>query len=230
MDIDILIPIHLIDFVFLEENLNSIKMQTFKNYNIIITDETNTDDMYNFIIDYSKKNNMNINYHKSLLKGWSNNHNNGLKHCKSALIKILHYDNYFYHENALNDIVEIFKNDENIYWVVSTYIHNKNNILCDLHTPKYNDNILKGINTIGDPSCLTFKNKNILSFDVNLTWFVDCDYYYRLYNLYSYPHVLNNTNIVVRHHKKQTTLLCENNIELHNFEKKHIELTHSVLL
>jgi hypothetical protein len=230
MNIDILIPTHLNEIDFLEENLNSIKIQTFKNYNIIITDETETNDIYNFVINYSKENNININYYKSSLKGWSNNHNNGLKYCKSKLIKILHYDNYFYHENALSDIINVFETNPHIYWITSSYIHNKNNILCDTHIPNFNDNILKGFNTIGDPSCLTFKNENILYFDMNLTWLVDCDYYYRLNNLHGKPYILNTINIVVRHHLKQTTKLCENNLELINKEKNHLQSIHNLVL
>jgi hypothetical protein len=94
--------------------------------------------------------------------------------------------------------------------------------------PTYNDNILCGYNTIGDPSCLTFKNENIIYFDVNLTWFVDCEYYYRLYKLFGNPYILSNTpNVVIYEHPKQTTHLCENNLELIKNEKNHIKTIHN---
>ena len=227
MSIDIVIPIHIPEFKLLEKNLNSIKIQTFNNYNIIITDETNNNDIHNFVLKYNKINNLPIYFYKSPKKGWSNNHNNGLKYCQSNLIKILHYDNYFYNENSLLEIVNEFKKNKNINWLVTSYLHNKNDIICNLNNPYYNTNILSGLNTIGDPSCLTFKNENIIFFDTNLTWFVDCEYYYRLYNLYGDPHILNTPNIVVRHHDKQTTHSCENNLELINYEKNYIKIIYN---
>lgn len=225
MNIDIIIPVHLIEFEYLEQNLNSIKMQTFKNYTIIITDETDTNDIYNFLYEYNIKNNLPIQYYKSPLKGWSNNHNNALKYCKSNLIKILHYDNYFYTENSLLEIIEAFTNNE-IYWLLTPYIHSENNEIKDIHYPKYTTNILYGNNKIGDPSCLTIKNINVLNFNENLTWFVDCEYYYYLYNNCGLPYLLINPNIVIRKHEKQTTRLCENNEELKKRERDYLKKTY----
>ena len=229
INIDIIIPVHLIEFEYLKQNLNSIKIQTFKNYTIIITDETDTNDIYNFLYEYNIKNNLPIQYYKSPLKGWSNNHNNGLKHCKSHLIKILHYDNYFYNENSLFKIIEAFKNNE-IYWLITSYMDLKNNEIQDIHCPKYNNNILYGNNTIGDPSCLTIRNINVINFDVNLTWFVDCEYYHYLYNNYGNPYILIFPNIVVRQHEKQTTRFCENNKELKNRERQYLKSKYNLYL
>jgi len=222
MNIDIVIPIHIIEFKYLEENLNSIKIQTFKNYTIIITDETETQDIYNFLYNFNIKNNLPIQYYKSQLKGWSHNHNNALRHCKSDLIKILHYDNYFYHENSLSEIIDAFLNND-IYWLITPYLHYENSKTQDIHFPKYTTNILYGNNRIGDPSCLTIKNKNIFIFNENLTWFVDCEYYYNLHNNYGEPYVLKNSNVVVRKHNKQTTRLCENNEELKKREREYLK-------
>ena len=220
MFINILIPIHNNAFELLENCLNSVFSQTFNDYSIIITDQNDNDFMYEKILSL---NNPKIKYYKSSLKGWSNNHNNGLKYCDGDLIKILHYDNYFYHNNALQEIHDCFLNND-IYWLVSSYYHLKNNIICDLHNPKYHELIHLGHNLIGDPTCLTFKNNNILFFDENLTFYVDCDYYKRLFDIYGLPFVLTNPTFVCRIHDLQTTNICteeSNNIEYNYIMKKY---------
>lgn len=203
--LDILIPIHNTKIDLLKKNLDSIKNQTFTNYVIIISDENETNEIYDFITFYKNNYNLNIKYYKSALKGWSNNHNNGLKYCKNKLIKILHYDNYFYSKTSLQEIINIF-NEKNCDWLVSSYIHEINNNFENIHNPIWTDNILIGNNLIGDPSCLTFKNNNI-TFDENLTFMVDCDMYYRLFKKYGLPYINNIINIVVKIHENQTTNL-----------------------
>jgi glycosyltransferase involved in cell wall biosynthesis len=225
MLVSILIPIHNVDIYkinLIKYNLDKIYTQTYQNFEIVICDESDNDLIYFFINLYNNFNK--IKYIKSSLKGWSNNHNEGLKHCSGDIIKILHYDNYFYDNNSLQNIVDTFNNNEDKYWIVSPYFHENlnerkddENKLFNLHTPKYTDNIIVGHNFIGDPSCLSFRNKNVILFDKNLTFMVDCDYYKRLYDLYNLPIILTEPNIVVVRHKNQTSNFC---LEINNMKER----------
>jgi len=218
MLINILLPIHNLEYIFLLNNLKSIFMQTYQDYLIIITDQNESNEMEQFINNniliqkYIHK----IKYIKSDKKGWSNNHNNGLLHCNGDLIRIMHYDNYFIIPNALENIINIFK-DDNVNWCVSTYIHCKEGNFTNIHIPKYTDNIIVGHNYIGDPSCLTIRNKNLQYFDDNLTFMVDCDYYKRLHDLYGNPYVINNTDFVCSQHPLQLTHFCS---EINNMKER----------
>ena len=126
MLVNILLPIHNLEYIFLLNCLKSIFNQTYQNYLIIITDQNDNNEMEQFINTnlliqkYIHK----IKYVKSEKKGWSNNHNNGLSYCNGDLIRIMHYDNYFLITNTLENIVEIFK-DDNINWCISSYIQHK---------------------------------------------------------------------------------------------------------
>jgi glycosyltransferase involved in cell wall biosynthesis len=66
---------------FLKRVIDSIMMQTYKDYEIVITEEGSA----------------------------TENTNAGIQKAKGDLIKILHQDDYFAHPNALQDIVENFK-------------------------------------------------------------------------------------------------------------------------
>ena len=218
MLVNILLPIHNLEYIFLLNCLKSIFNQTYQNYLIIITDQNDNNEMEQFINTnlliqkYIHK----IKYVKSEKKGWSNNHNNGLSYCNGDLIRIMHYDNYFLITNTLENIVEIFK-DDNINWCISSYIQHKYELFKNIHIPKYTDNIIVGHNFIGDPSCLTIRNKNLQYFDTNLTFMVDCDYYRRLYDLYGLPYIINDCDFICSQHPLQTTHFCS---EINNMKER----------
>ena len=81
-------------------------------------------------------------------------------------------------------------------------------------------------NTIGTTSCLTILNNDILLFDTNLKWFVDCEYYYRLYKKHGLPKILPDIMFIQYLWDGQTT----NSIteDLVNTEAEYIKIKHEV--
>ena len=70
-------------------------------------------------------------------------------------------------------------------------------------TPRWNENIYRGVNTISSPSVLSYrKNTNIL-FDTNLTMLMDCEIYFNLYKNYGLPHIISDTLVTNRMHDNQ---------------------------
>ena len=68
---------------FMERLLNSIKEQTYRDYEIVITEEGRA----------------------------SENTNAAIKKCKGDIIKVMYMDDYFSHPNALKEIAEAFDGD-----------------------------------------------------------------------------------------------------------------------
>lgn len=66
---------------FLERCLNSIRMQSYQDFEIVITDKGKM----------------------------AENTNNAIKACKGDIIKVLYQDDYFAHKDSLKRIVEAFK-------------------------------------------------------------------------------------------------------------------------
>ena len=185
----------------LTRSFNMLKKQTFKDFEVIISDNSENDIVKN-LCENPIYNSLNIKYLKNSRKGISANTNVSIKNASGKLIKILYMDDFLADENSLQDIINNFKGN----WLASGCGHNSGNgKIENIHFPKYSKNISLGKNTIGSPSVLTIKNENILLFDENLTWTLDCDYYKRLYDKYGKPTILNKVNVIIGTGKHQTT-------------------------
>ena len=70
--------------------------------------------------------------------------------------------------------------------------------------PSYNEKIFLGLNTIGNPSVMAFKNsKNKIFLDEKLTWMVDVDFYKKLYDRHGPPKILSENTVAIRLWSKQ---------------------------
>lgn len=187
--------------VTLKRNLDSIKKQNYKNFEIIISDNSKDDEIKNLCekdITYSS---LPIKYIRNEKLGMAQNTNEAMRHASGEIIKILYMDDYFSNEDSLQKIKDNFKK----HWLVTGCEHNDGTKNYNPHYPTYNKKIYRGENTIGSPSVLSIKNENILFFDENMTWLLDCDYYKRMYDKYGEPSILNEVNVIIGTGKHQVT-------------------------
>ena len=180
--LSIVIPIHDMpngDF-FLWRTVQALMSQTFKDFEIVITQEGKM----------------------------AKNTNAGIKKAKGELVKILYLDDYLAHKDSLKEIVKNFGKDDQ--WLVTGCVHQKNDsdYYEDPHSPhfpSYSEDIHRGNNTIGSPSVLTFRNEGRLLFDENMSWLLDADLYKRYYAKYGQPKILNDLNVCIGIGEHQTT-------------------------
>ena len=223
--VSILIPAYINnknEIKLLEYNLNQIRLQKEKDYEVIVSDDSEN----NYVENHIKKiKDIDIKYIKNTgKKGIGGNSNNAMIQAKGELIHFMYQDDYFFNEQSLQKIVEKFDYDKK--WMVSAYIHTRNrNKFFNLQIPTWNDRIY-AVNTIGTTSCLTILNNDILLFDTNLKWFVDCEYYYRLYKKHGLPKILPDIMFIQYLWDGQTT----NSIteDLVNTEAEYIKIKHEV--
>ena len=130
----------------------------------------------------------------------SENTNLGIKQAKGDYIKIIHQDDYFSSPTSLQKIVDEMPFD----WLVSGCIHDDGSLSRE-HYPVYDERTDNGINTIGAPSVLTFKNDSPLLFDERLVWVFDVELYRRLFDRYGLPTILNEVNVVIGIHRGQAS-------------------------
>lgn len=192
--------------------LESLWNQTFQDFEIIVTDNSEDDTILN-ICRFFKTG---ISYYRNPIKGMAQNTNEAIRRSKGELIKILYMDDYLAHTRALHKIVNNFEGN----WLVTacTHIQTGNLYTEKIHYPIYSDDISKGINTIGSPSVLTIKNNNPLFFDEQMTWLLDCDYFYRMYNTYGPPTILKDINVIVGLHPGQMTNTLSDEIKTEEHE------------
>src|SRR3989344_100130 len=201
----------------LTRSFNIFKKQTFKNFEVVISDNSEDDVVRNLCSDPSYQS-LDIKYIRNPRKGASINTNKAIKKATGKLVKILHMDDYLANENSLQDIVDNFKGN----WMVTGCGHDVGDgKIIDSHFPTYNKKGYLGKNTMGAPSILTIKNENPLLFDETLIWLNDCDYYKRCHDKFGAPDILNKINVIIGIGKHQTTATLSNKIK--KDEKKYIK-------
>lgn len=195
-----------------KQAIYSVLNQTFKNYEIVIVDDSTSEIISSFV----KENILNlpiaINYFRNRpSKGAVKNWNYGLSKAKGKFCIILHHDEYFSTSNILNEIAYKFSFSDYNCLIINKLVI-KNNLR---YTLKINSKIIHFIlsktpsflfiiNLIGPCACVSFKRKNAPYFNENLKWLVDVEWYYFLLknskslyinNLYIYSSFGHETQI-----------------------------------
>jgi glycosyltransferase involved in cell wall biosynthesis len=208
---------------FLKELLETIKNQSYQDLEVIISDHSDDYEIKNLSKSYSGL--LDVKYFKNNnLKGNSpHNTNQSIKYATGEIIKIMFQDDFFVDGDAIKIINEKFMNNKTM-WAVNGCNHTNDGLnFYGEMTPKWNDRLIFGVNTISSPSVLSFRNENVSFFDENLTMLMDCEYYYQLYLKYGEPIILNETLISNRIHQFQISTNYEGNIneEINYIKKKY---------
>jgi len=172
---------------FLERLLASLHIQTYKNFEVIISDDSPDDTVKNFIIPYKDK--FRIFYFKnSPSLGTPANWNFAMNQAKGEFIKLIHDDDWLANEHSLNLMVDALLNNEDADFVFSAYSNvdletNKSlSVIANLKSIeliKTNPLNLFRSNVIGPPSVIMHRRKFSFEYDEKLKWVVDFEGYMR---------------------------------------------------
>ena len=209
--ISIAIPIHKTKMgqEYLYELLDSIQNQTYKEFEVIISDSSEDQYAGNVISKFNKK--LKIKHIRSDFKTLPTNANNALNNCSGEIIKPMFSDDIFLEKDSLEHVNYLFNHNECNWILFSSYDfkYKKNNKIIPLNgrVPEWNEKLLFGNNTIGAPSVMAYRNIINENFDKNLRYLIDCDFYYILKRKYGDPYFSNKYLIGARHHEEQETEL-----------------------
>jgi dTDP-4-dehydrorhamnose reductase len=185
---------------FLDFSLDIISKQTFTDFEVVISDHSTDDTIYDVVKRWEDK--LVIKYVKNEIgRGIiSPNINNALSLCQGKWIKVLFQDDFLYDETSLENQSNFIKNSDNsIQWLMTKFYHSDDGInFYRLYHPVWNDNIWTGLNTMGCPSGMTIKNNDLIYFDNGLNWLMDCDYYQKMFLKYGEPYILDKITVVNR--------------------------------
>ena len=173
---------------FLDDLLRTIEIQTFKDFEVVISDHSEDDYLLPKIKEFDDK--FEIKYHKNENNRGNGpaNMNNAISKCSGEIIKIMFQDDFFYDDEALEKIYYALSDSDKM-WLLNGTNHTKddgNSFYWDLY-PKFNDKLLNGVNTISSPSVVAFKRQSEVIFDETLIYFMDIDYYYGMREKYGDP-------------------------------------------
>ena len=181
--LSIAIPTHQMENrdYFFKKCLDSLWVQTFQDFEIIVSDNSEDDTIENICKFYF----IGIKYHRNPLKGMAPNTNVAIRLSSGELIKILYMDDHLAHNKVLEMMMKKFSGE----WLIAGANNN--------HNPRWTDDIHTGNNKLGSPSALMVKNEEPLLFDESLTWLLDCDLYKRYYEKHGKPVIMRGEYIMI---------------------------------
>ncbi len=171
---------------FLTRLIESIKVQNFRNFEVIITDDSKSDQVAMFVknnpVDFP------LFYHKNIPSlGTSKNMVEGFRYSRAQWIKVIHDDDFFTSPDALGYYAEATK--QNARFVFSGYneyfestgrIANKTITQKQFTNLEQNPSMLFARNKIGPPSVSMIHISVKEVYDTKLNWFTDMEYYFRI--------------------------------------------------
>jgi len=214
----------------LKMNLDSILMQEYTDYEIIVTDDSSTNMVKDFIISYNHSFEGKIKYYKNNVQlGSPENWNEAIRKSSGKYIKIMHHDDWFNYPYSLKIFVDLLDNDPDASMgFVSSRIVNSDNFETNrINTPnnyriehieKTPEILLYG-NWLGPPSSMIFRKHEFAQYyDHNLKWFVDIDAYVYLLKRKSKLAFNPIDAVSIGSSRIQITRQCENNKTVNLFE------------
>jgi glycosyltransferase involved in cell wall biosynthesis len=215
--------------LYLTRLLQSIESQGFTDYDIIISDDSSTDDVSKLLSSFNFGDKLKYIRNKPSL-GSPANWNAAIKNATGSYIKIMHHDDAFAGKDALAAMVNHIEANNYDYVFCDTKIENvkdpgKNRIH---HISNFGKLLKKPWliffgNSLGAPSTLLLKKElaHSLSYDTDYIWLVDMEYYARLLQKSTAGSCIPKT-LVITHEAMEQRLTS---VILSNFDlqiKEHI--------
>jgi glycosyltransferase involved in cell wall biosynthesis len=215
---------------FINDCLNSVSFQTYKNYEHIIIDGASNDNTLSILNNYNSKKKIIISKSD---KGMYYAMNFGINKSKGDIVAILNSDDFYSHKNVLSNVIKCFKKYKFIDGCYSDLIYvdrkNKKKIVRKWKSSKF----IKGSHAKGwsIPHTTLFLRKDVYNkfgfFDTNFKFASDIDLMVRFFEIYNIKtKYLSDTFITMRYGGASTSSLRRiilQNIEiLKSFKKNKI--------
>ena len=144
---------------FLDDLFRTIEIQSFKDYEVVVSDHSKNDDLVKVISKFQDKFNLLYVKNENDRGNGPANTNNAINHCSGDIIKVMFQDDFFYDDEALEKIYNELSNSDKT-WLLNGCNHTQddgNSFYWEMF-PRWNDKLLEGVNSISSPSVLAFKN------------------------------------------------------------------------
>lgn len=173
---------------YLQKTLDSIFRQEYLDYEVIISDDSSDNLVFDLINNYRDLGYFIQYFRNNIPLGSPSNWNNAIEKANGELIKIIHHDDWFTNTKSLGSFVSFFEKNKNLKFVFTgSKISDSNwnlryHQMSDLqfeYLKKDKSSIFRA-NLIGAPSAVMYKKDLNLRFDINLKWIVDIEFYYQI--------------------------------------------------
>lgn len=194
---------------YLEEALESVQLQTFRDFEVIVSDDDSSDDTLKIVEKFKEKVDFQVHIFHHKPDGIGANWNNSIRQANGEYIKFLFQDDVLM-PNCLEKMLKAFEKHKNLGLIASKrtfilncetvdtkqeiwlmkyknlqvqYADDNNDVFLNKSIFKRLDFKKSPLNKIGEPSVVMFR-KSIVGkvgwFDVDLKQILDYEYWYRI--------------------------------------------------
>ena len=169
----------------LQKCIQSILIQDYLDYEIIISDDSTNDLVKNYIDSLCLNQTIKY-YHNSPSLGSPDNWNNAISKAEGEYIKILHHDDFFTEKYSLSSLVNLLDTNPQVDLVFSLpevlFVNSNKRIIQKPSKKsffKFNQDFyfLFFKNVINAPSTTLYRKKVNVNYDKRFIWLVDVDFY-----------------------------------------------------
>lgn len=211
--------------------IKSIFSQDFNDFEVIVTDDTESDEIKSAVVPWVADNRLRY-FRNSHRLGSPANWNHAMSFARGRYIKILHHDDWLSSSTSLRKYVTALEENRSVSFVFSSSQScDANGEKGSIHSPTCEQltaleqapEVLVFGNIIGAPSAIIFRRPPEFAFDEALQWVVDIDAYLRLlsggveFKFIAEPLVCVSSGM-----SHQVTHLLENNPVLRVAEHLHL--------
>jgi len=204
-------------YKLLDECFGLLLEQTNQDFEIILSDHSDNDKIYQVCMSWSDK--LNINYIRNFYgKGNSApNLNRSMSMARGEIILLLFQDDYLINKKTLELIDKKTKNKK-FRWGKLGFVHTDGNqVFYNPLSPKFDlGSLLRGINTMGNQSGIFMSKDAVLEFDENIFMMLDCDYCIRLFLEFGPPLIIPESCVSIRMHPVMASRNMPENFKLND--------------
>jgi glycosyltransferase involved in cell wall biosynthesis len=198
--------------------IESVIKQTYKQVEIIISDDSPNQDIKLAIESYNSSISIKYYHNQPALKS-PINWNNALNKASGHFYMLMHQDDWFETETAIETFVKAFEINPQVDFVFcrNTAIQPDGQVLrlqaipSLLEDMQKHPNHLVRANVIGPPSNTMLRSNVSVRYDEAYIWLVDVDYYVQLLEAGHGYKYLDAHLVSIGLHEDQTTVFCRNN-------------------
>lgn len=186
--------------VLLKKLLDSILVQDFRNYEVLVNDNSPDDSVHDLIRTYTDK--LNISYEKNdPAVSATENCNRVIRRARATWIKVMHDDDWFEGASALQQFARAAEScGKDFIFCASNQVYLETNKKTKEKLSEERKKILDDsvfslfyLNVIGHPSVVMHKKDAYIEYDNGFHWVLDIDFYTRYMNAHPGYHYIPDT-------------------------------------
>jgi len=185
---------------YLSQIFDSLRTQTFQDFDIVISDHSVDDEIFNFAKDASEE--FEITYTKNPNgRGLqAPNTNCAFDNAEGRIIKLIYQDDVFVNDQALEIIHKGFEENDG-KWMMHGFAHTVDGKSTNRPmVPRWTDMMLEGRNLLGSPTCFACLNEAKIHMDESIKLLIDTDLYHRMRYAHGMPIILEDILVANREH------------------------------